>query len=145
MSTVPALPLASSQHSALVTNEFTLLDPHMRESLYEKVRFVTTFLFAVIGLGIHLVWQLPSRGRPLSYAEILRCWAKAVIKRQHAVYSMEEAQEEYEDHASDIIAVVGQDEYNKFLENLLGALKECPSSASAEIQRGFRKEWVFLE
>ncbi|KAI5995898.1 hypothetical protein EDD15DRAFT_2195373 [Pisolithus albus] len=73
---------------------------------------------------------------------ILRCWAKAVIKRQRAVHSMEEAQEEYEDHASDIIAVVGQDVYNKFLENLLGALRECSSSASAEIRghSGFRKE-----
>ncbi|KAI5986418.1 hypothetical protein EDD15DRAFT_2373404 [Pisolithus albus] len=121
MSPIPTVPELSFQHSAQVTNEFTLLDPRVRESLYEK---------------------LPSRGRPLSYAEILRCWAKAVIKRQRAVHSMEEAQEEYEDHASDIIAVVGQDVYNKFLENLLGALRECSSSASAEIRghSGFRKE-----
>ncbi|KAI6005555.1 hypothetical protein EDD15DRAFT_2358699 [Pisolithus albus] len=121
MSPVPTLPLASLQHSAQITNEFTLLDPRVHESLYEK---------------------LPSRGRPLSYSEILKCWAKAVIKRQCAVDSMEEAQEEYEDHASDIIAVVGQDDYNRLLENLLGALKECSPTASAKIQGhgGFRKE-----
>ncbi|KAI5994387.1 hypothetical protein EDD15DRAFT_2196011 [Pisolithus albus] len=106
MSPVPTLPLASLQHSAQITNEFTLLDPRMRESLYEK------------------------------------CWAKAVIKRQRAVDSMEEAQEEYKDHASDIIAVVGQDDYNRLLENLLGALKECSPTASAKIQGhgGFRKD-----
>ncbi|KAI6012832.1 hypothetical protein EDC04DRAFT_2904865 [Pisolithus marmoratus] len=127
------LPLASLQHSAQVTNESTLLDPHMHESLYEKVCLTITFLSADIGLDICLVLELPSCGQPLSYAEILRCWAEAVIKRQHAVDSMEEAQEEYEDHASNIITVVGQDEYNKFLENLLGALKECSPSASGKV------------
>ncbi|KAI5982390.1 hypothetical protein EDD15DRAFT_2202972 [Pisolithus albus] len=69
-------------------------------------------------------WKLPSRGRPLSYAEILRRWTKAVIKRQRAIHPTEETQDEYEDSASDVIAVVGQDEYYKFLEVLSCALQQ---------------------
>ncbi|KAI9461356.1 hypothetical protein HD554DRAFT_2041437 [Boletus coccyginus] len=89
-SVATALPMATFKHSAKQTEcESTLLDPHVRESLYEK---------------------LPSRGRPLSYAEILRHWTQSVIKKQYAVHTAEEAQEEYEDYASDIIAItrVGQ-------------------------------------
>jgi hypothetical protein len=59
-----------------------------------------------------------------------------VIKREYTVHSMEEVEEEYEDYASDIIAVVGQDEYNKFLESLLGAIKRCSASSSHPKGRG---------
>lgn len=138
ISSVAALPTASFKHSAKVTDESTLLDPRVRETLYEKVRLTNLFLPLVdISINTHTfiaLWQLPLRGRPLSYAEILRRWTIAVIKKQRAIHSIEEAQEECEDYASDIIAVVGQDEYDKFLASLLGAIKQCPASSSADIQ-----------
>ncbi|KAI5987824.1 hypothetical protein EDD15DRAFT_2199270 [Pisolithus albus] len=68
--------------------------------------------------------RLSSHGRPLSYTEILRRWTKAVIKRKRAVHSAEETQDEYEDSASDVIAVIGQEEYYKFLEVLSSALQK---------------------
>ena len=60
----------------------------------------------------------------MSYTEILRGWTKTVIRKQYAAHSMEEVEEDYANYASDIIAVVGQDEYDKFLEDLLGAIEQ---------------------
>lgn len=97
-----------------------IYDHRVREALYERV-CVTASQCLLVSIDIH-EFQLPSRGRPLSYAEILKRWTKAVIKRQRAVHSAEETQDEYEDSASDIIAVVGEDEYHKFLETLSSVL-----------------------
>ncbi|KAI5988319.1 hypothetical protein EDD15DRAFT_2198987 [Pisolithus albus] len=95
-----------------------MYDHRVREALYERR------LLVGIDIPAFTHWKLPSRGRPLSYAEILRHWTKAVIKRQRAIHPTEETQDEYEDSASDVIAVVGQDEYYKFLEVLSCALQQ---------------------
>ncbi|KAI6016586.1 hypothetical protein BKA83DRAFT_4128733 [Pisolithus microcarpus] len=99
-----------------------IYDHRVCEALYESV-CVTASKRLFVGIDIH-AWKLPSRGRPLSYAEILRCWVKAVIKRQCAVHHVEEIQDEYEDSVSDVIAVVGRDEYYNFLKVLSSALKK---------------------
>ncbi|KAI5995851.1 hypothetical protein EDD15DRAFT_2195256 [Pisolithus albus] len=95
-----------------------MYDHRVREALYERR------LLVGIDIPAFTHWKLPSRGRPLSYAEILRRWTKAVIKRQRAIHPTEETQDEYEDSASNVIAVVGQDEYYKFLEVLSCALQQ---------------------
>lgn len=66
---------------------------------------------------------MPQRGRPLSYAEMLKRWTLAVMKKREVGRSMDDAQEEYEDSASDIIGVVGSKDYDKFLEILTVALE----------------------
>lgn len=57
---------------------------------------------------------------------------------------MEEVEEDYEDYASDIIAVVGVDEYNNFLESLLSAIKRCSASSShLSGHEDFWQEYIF--
>lgn len=54
---------------------------------------------------------------------MLRRWTLAVIKKREVCRTMDDAEEEYEDSASDIIGVVGQEHYKKFLDTLTAVLE----------------------
>ncbi|KAI9456770.1 hypothetical protein HD554DRAFT_2042495 [Boletus coccyginus] len=101
------------QHSPKNTG-VAVFDPHLREAIYEKS---------------------PLSGRPLSYAELLRRWAIAVTKRLEADCPTDDAEEEYEDSASDIITVVGAERYKRLLEILMAALERHWSDGDVGVER----------
>ncbi|KIJ65255.1 hypothetical protein HYDPIDRAFT_27974 [Hydnomerulius pinastri MD-312] len=64
----------------------------------------------------------PSPGRPLSYTEMVQHWCKALAKREAIRRSFEEAQQEFCDHASDIIEVIGPTTHTHFHDMYVAAL-----------------------
>jgi len=66
--------------------------------------------------------RMPSRGRPLSYREILLRWSETVVKARFAT-NLTEAHEACDDYGNVIRAIVGAEGYDIMLKQVLSAVE----------------------
>lgn len=105
---------------------------HGVQTYYSTMVFYSDCLcetyFEKVGHDMHdLSWKVLNTlqatllDRPLSYTEILTCWAKAVIQLRSKLTDedVSQVQEECDDYANAIIMVVGTKDYKWLLQQLL--------------------------
>jgi hypothetical protein len=69
-----------------------------------------------------MIIKMKSPMRPLSYEEIVRGWARALVEKEAAIPSSDDVQGKFEDYESDIIELVGLESYKQILRKYLEVL-----------------------
>ncbi|KIM69109.1 hypothetical protein SCLCIDRAFT_820463 [Scleroderma citrinum Foug A] len=84
--------------------------------------------------GVHSHSQvLKPCEQPLTNLELIELWSRALIQRELARKRLDYAQEALDDYAFEITHIIGQTEYDPFLEMYLGAIQRARTATTLKV------------